>query len=100
MLIRRKKGHKSGLYLYQLQGCEHLPKLYPTKPYKDLTRDIKAVASESVDNAVFNILLSLQNRYNITSGDIEPLQAFALDELTEKLTELVTDIIKLEMMYQ
>lgn len=97
MLIRRKKGHKSGLYLYQLQGNDHLPKICPIKPYKNLTRELNTVVAESVDNAIFNILLNLQNRYNITSGDVEPLQAFRLDELTEELTKLLTDIIKLEI---
>lgn len=48
-----------------------------------------------LETAIDEIFLDYQNRYDM-SGDIEPMQAFYLDEYIDKTTELIQDILQFE----
>lgn len=53
---------------------------------------------EKLNNAIDEIFSEYQNEYDL-SGDIEPLQAFALEETTDKLTEIIQDVLQFEYDY-
>lgn len=51
-----------------------------------------------IDTAVNEIFYKYQTELNITSGDIEPLQQYALDEHQKKLSEIIMDVLQFELM--
>lgn len=53
---------------------------------------------ERVETALDEIFLDYQTRFDM-SGDIEPLDSFALDETTDRLTEIITDVLQFEFDY-
>lgn len=53
---------------------------------------------EKLELAIDEIFLEYQDQYDM-SGDIEPMQAFALEETTDKLTEIIQDVLQFEYDY-
>lgn len=55
--------------------------------------EIRNTIYGQIEDATDDICGNLQDQLDIHSGDIFPGQAFDLDDLQEKLTELLTDIL-------
>ena len=54
---------------------------------------------DRVETAISNIFWDYQTKYDL-SGDIDPLDSLELDDLTDKLTELVTRVLQFEYDWQ
>ena len=50
---------------------------------------------EKLESAIDDIFNEYQTNYNM-SGDIEPLQALALDDAIEKTTEIIQSVLQFE----
>ena len=62
----------------------------------DYTNEIKKQIQTLLEDKINDIFATVQDQEGITSGDIEPMMAFELDELTEKLAILMSKVIEFE----
>ena len=64
---------------------------------KELEQALKEGITQELENAVNNLFIKYQNQLGINSGDIEPLQACRLEELTSQLSNLIYEVLDFEL---
>ena len=60
------------------------------------SNDNKKQIQGLLEDKINDVFAIIQDQEGITSGDIEPLMAFELDELTEKMAVLIAKVIEFE----
>ena len=60
-----------------------------------MQQEVKEVRA-LLEGKIHEVFLELQMAHGITSGDIEPLMALKLDELTDALAEHIAKVIEWE----
>lgn len=55
---------------------------------------IKQVTREQLDNAITNIFLTIQNEYNIPTGDLAPMLTYKLDKKEFEMIDTIVECLK------
>ena len=63
------------------------------KTLKTTKEEIETLLNEEIDN----LFLILQNKNNITSGDVSPLDSLLLDDKKSELVEVIYKILKFQL---
>ena len=64
---------------------------------ENLTAQDVDFLADGIYDAYTDLLLAIQNKYNIRYGDCDPGLAFALDEATVALVQAIVDVLECQL---